>query len=267
MIADTFPLSPWLVILRRLPFPKKLGLLERIFGRKLEKAGSVWIKTFAGPTWKLDLRNPTHRWIVYGYYEGPGFIPWARRWLRHDSVVVDSGANIGQVLLYLAPILRSGSWVAVEPHPVARKWLEECLLRQGTWNVRVEAFGLGEKEGRGCLSEDWGGDSVGSHTYLKDGSGDIPILSLDQFAEKNSITKIRLWKLDMEGGEAAALRGAENLFHRKAIEALVIETDGERFPETLDAMRKLGFSCYSWHGKPIVRVPEKFFGNVLFILT
>lgn len=267
MLPDNYTISPYLRVLRRVPFPKKLGLLERLFGQRLGEAGVVWAKTYAGPLWKLNLKNHTHRWIVYGYYEGPDFIPWAKQWVKPDSVVIDSGSNIGQVLLYLAPKIRTGYWVAVEPHPVARKWLKECLERQNNWKVRLEGFGLGEKAGLCDMSDDWGNDLLGSHSCVVEGAGNIPILSLDQYAEKNGIDKIRLWKLDMEGGEEAALRGAKNLFKRKAIEAVVMETDEQRFPETLGAMRSHGFSCYTWQGKPLHRVAKKFFGNVLFILT
>jgi len=82
--------------LRRLDFPKKLGLLGGMYGETLARQGVVWVKTSAGPVWKLDLRNSTHRWIVFGDYEGPGFVGWAKHWVREDSVVVDSGANIGK---------------------------------------------------------------------------------------------------------------------------------------------------------------------------
>jgi len=264
---NKFTLPTILVLLRKIPFHRKLGILERLFGKQLKKAGVVWAGTSAGPIWKLDLQNHTHRWIVYGDYEGPGFIRWAKKWVRKDSIVVDSGANIGQVLLYLAPKIKTGTWIAVEPHPMARKWLKECLQEQDGWRVRVEPFGLGEHLDRCSMSEDWGGDILGSHTHLQTGTGDIPVMTLDYYARKNFITKIRLWKLDMEGGEEAALRGAEELFRQRAIEALVMETDEKRFPEAVAFMQARGFSCYSWDGTPMMKVPRKFFGNVLFLLS
>lgn len=266
MDVKLYKLPLGLRLLRLIPLPRKLGLIERVYGRKIQKAGVVWTKTFAGPIWKLDLKNHTHRWIVYGYYEGPDFIPWAKKWIKPDSVVVDSGSNIGQVLLYLAPMVCSGCWLAVEPHPVARKWLSDCLSKQDEWKVRLEGFGLGEKEGYCSMSQDWGGDSLGSHTCLQEGSGDIPVFSLDQYADNNRINKIRLWKLDMEGGEEAALRGAERLFQKKAIEAIVMETDGKRFLDVVEVMKKRGFACCTWQGKTLERVADNFFGNVLFLL-
>lgn len=60
-----------LSLMRRLHFPHKLGILERFFKNHLAPFGKCWITTAYGINWLLDLKNPTHRWIVYGDYEGP----------------------------------------------------------------------------------------------------------------------------------------------------------------------------------------------------
>jgi FkbM family methyltransferase len=253
-------------VLRKLPLPKKLGTLGRIYGNSLARCGVTWVETSAGPDWKLDLRNHTHRWIVCGDYEGPGLIEWARGWIRENSVVVDSGANIGQVLLYLAPKIRSGRYIAVEPHPVARQWLEECLSRYPQWKVTVEKFGLGECAGRASLAGQWGGDvEVGSHTELEFGSGEIEVVALDDYARQAGLQKIDFWKLDMEGAEESALRGADALLSAQAIRALVLETGRERFGGMLDMLAKHKYRPHGWNGRPLARGDVSSHRNVLFI--
>jgi len=253
-------------LLRRLAFPKNLGVLGRMYGARLARQGVGWVETSAGPVWKLDLRNSTHRWIVFGDYEGPGFIGWAKHWVREDSVVVDSGANIGQVLLYLAPKIKTGSYLAFEPFPPAREWLRECLQRYPGWPVKVEELGLGERVGTASLEGQWGGESaVGSHTELKVGKGDIQITTLDEYAEKNKIGKIRLWKLDMEGGEEAALKGAQQLLVRQAIEALVLETDHNRFDAVTRMLGQHRYVPRTWNGQKVTARGVGSFGNILFV--
>jgi FkbM family methyltransferase len=260
-----FRLPFGLRLLRRLPFPKKLGLLGKMYGAILDRKGVVWVKTSAGPVWKLDLRNSTHRWIVYGDYEGPGFVSWAKRWVQSDSVVVDSGANIGQVLLYLAPRIKTGKYLAFEPFFPARQWLLECLQGYPRWPVAVEEFGLGEKTGTASLEGQWGGEeAVGSHTELKIGAGDIRITTLDDYAEKNSLGRIRLWKLDMEGSEERALRGAARLLKNGLIEALVVETDGNRFQELVKYLGAFGYQPTTWQGRPLQSKLIQPYGNILF---
>lgn len=252
-------------LLRRLPIPRKLGILDGLFGQELQNLGVDWVASSAGPVWKLDLRNATHRWIVYGDYEGPGFIPWAKKWISKDSVVVDSGANIGQVLLYLAPTIRTGKYIAVEPNPVARAWLVECLERYPEWPVIVERFGLGALHGRASLFGTEGESAVGSHGSLKTGAGDIEVITLDKYCSEKGIEKIDLWKLDMEGGEEAALKGARGLLDRKAIKALVLETDEKRFGRDRENMKAQGYEAFTWGGALLQRVKKGFYGNVLFV--
>src|SRR5438270_433228 len=68
MNAQSLPLPVrWL---QPFDFPHKLGICERLFGKRLSVLGSCWVQTAAGISWKLDLANSTHRWIVYGKIEG-----------------------------------------------------------------------------------------------------------------------------------------------------------------------------------------------------
>ena len=101
----TVPLPLPLTGLQPFDFPHKLGICERLFGKALAPHGIAWVHTAAGIAWKLDLTLNLHRWIVYGKYEGAPFLNWARQFLPRDGVVVDSGANIGQMLLYLAGVI------------------------------------------------------------------------------------------------------------------------------------------------------------------
>jgi FkbM family methyltransferase len=193
-------------------------------------------------------------------------VPWAKEWVREKSVVVDSGANIGQVLLYLAPKIKAGRYLAFEPFPAARDWLKECLHKYPDWPVKVEEFGLGERVGTATIGGQWGGESaVGSHTELKIGQGDIRITTLDEYAKQNSLGEIRLWKLDMEGGEEAALRGAQQLLASQAIEALVLETDPGRFVEVTKMLSSHGYFPADWSGEKIKAGRVSSFGNVLFL--
>lgn len=256
-----------LKFLRQLPLPRKIGLLGRIYGKALERLGVGWVETTPGPLWKLDLRNMTHRWIVLGDYEGPGFLSWARRWIGGDSTVVDSGANIGQVLLYLAPRIRTGRYIAVEPHPVARKWLKECLSKYPQWRVKLEEFGLGEKAGRASLEGQWGGESaVGSHTELQFGSGAIEVMRMDDYIQQNNLKKIDLWKLDMEGAEEAALRGARESLSTQRIKALVMETGKDRFQSMADMMGNYGYQAKGWDGRRLKSKDISLHQNVLFLV-
>ena len=69
------------------------------------------------------------------------------RWLRRHGAefrtIVDSGANIGQTVLYFATLLPRARILAYEPGRAARQWLEEGVAANGLRQVAVHAAGLG----------------------------------------------------------------------------------------------------------------------------
>lgn len=121
--------------------PHKLCLLERVYGRRLGRSGVCWVKCANGIPWKLDLSDPTQRWCVFGDYEGAVQMDWIRSWLRCGGVVVDSGASIGQMVMYFGKM--HGVVVhAFEPTQSSRDWLSDSVGRNGFVNVEVLPYGL-----------------------------------------------------------------------------------------------------------------------------
>ena len=100
-------------------FPHKLGILEKVYGQIFAQKGISGVRTLNGIIRKMNWGHSSHRWIVYGDYEGTLQMNWIRSWLARGGVFVDSGANIGQMLLNVAP-LHSVRVLAVQPVP--KKW-------------------------------------------------------------------------------------------------------------------------------------------------
>ncbi|MFN6069903.1 MAG: FkbM family methyltransferase, partial [Pseudanabaena sp.] len=191
------------------------------------------------------LKNPTHRWIVYGKYEGAAFIDWAKKFLPPDGIVIDSGANIGQILMYLSQYLPQGKVLAFEPGKDAADWLEECLLINKNLPIEVIRFGLGASVAKLRLNNI--GDSFGHGAWnqISETEGEeIQIVKLaDQLAER-SIEKVDLWKLDVEGYEIPALQGAEDWLKQKKIKAIYAELHGKNGQNIRDYLNGFGYQCY-----------------------
>lgn len=222
------PATWQLRLARRLSFHRKLGLCERLFARGLEARGISWVD-FGSLRWKLNLANATHRWLAYGEYEQPELRRLLRRLITPGSVVVDSGANIGQMvlmyLLYGAP----AHVHAFEPTPTARQWLEECLAANGEKRVSVAPVALGARQGRSRLLTFSFDFKEGAQNRISEEGGteeaiNIEITTLDHVASHSGLERIRFWKLDTEGHELPALQGATTLLARSAIDCLYIET-------------------------------------------
>lgn len=142
-----------------------------------------------------------------------------------DVVVFDVGANVGSYLGQVLTTLGSDVRVfAFEPSPTAFAALER---RYGsTPNVRLSRLGVGATRGNATL---WGSatGSVLASVYPTGEAGeagdDIEIVALDDFCRQHRVERIDLLKLDVEGAELDALRGARELLERGAIEMVQFE--------------------------------------------
>lgn len=232
-------------LLQRIDFPHKLGLCERLFGDDLTAMGICWVETAAGIPWKLDLRNATHRWIAYGKYEGAPFLNWAKDFLPHNGIIVDSGANIGQMLLYLAQWVPRGKVLAIEPGKHQADWLHECLEANPQLPVELIRVGLGPVKQSAFLEEAGAADRHGSWNRISNIGGEpIQLVPLSYVLHERSIENVDLWKLDVEGFEIPALEGAGELLAAHKIRALYIELRGENGRTIRKYLEPFGYSCH-----------------------
>ena len=245
--------------------PRKLGLLERLFGQRLAREGIAWVEASNGMVWKLDLAHPCERWIVYGDYEGPAQMGWLRRWLNRGGVVIDSGANIGQMALYLAP-LPGVELFAFEPLPSAADWLDECLARYPKWAVRVIRKGLSSADETVIMQVDGARSTTRTDWYRQQHlqTLSLPMTTLDSFLDENRIPEVKLWKLDVEGHELQALEGARRHLERQRIAAILVELSGGPEPRRLFA--DYGYALYRFGrrgGLVPVTAADTALGNLL----
>ena len=255
---------------QQIEFPHKLGICERLFSKTLTRNRVCWVKTAIGPLWKLDLANSTHRWIIYGYYEGPGIFQWSRRNLRRNAVFVDSGANIGQTLLYFGTLFPNGRICAFEPGEYQANWLEECLSSNPQLPVKLFRKGLGDTVRTLYLSKVGHKHSHGGQNIVTtDPIGEpVEVVPLSQILDEQKFDFVDLWKLDVEGSELAALSGAKEWLQQKKIRALWIETMGENGRRIADFMHGIGYRALSLSRKGYEsRSADERANNTLFIAS
>ncbi|MET0459454.1 MAG: FkbM family methyltransferase [Ilumatobacteraceae bacterium] len=137
----------------------------------------------------------------YGIYDRlPAYVP-SSGWN-----VVDLGANVGLFTLHAAS--KGARVFSFEPNPECFERLRSNVrLNDATSSVALFNEAVSDEAGRGQLTVERGGSTGG--TVQRGGEGGIRMTTLDHALAASPVEKIDLLKMDIEGAEVDALRGAE----------------------------------------------------------
>jgi FkbM family methyltransferase len=178
--------------------------------------------------------------------------------LAEDAVVLDVGAHAGQFAKLFGHLAPRGRVYAFEPSAYARSILEPALALNGRRNVRVIAAGLSDAPGELVLHTPLkrsGALGFGTaHLGLPVGGAaahdqTVPLITLDGFAVLETLSRLDLIKIDVEGWEMRALKGGEATIarFRPAIfleaDAAMLARAGDTPAALFDWLGALGYSA------------------------
>ena len=178
-----------------------------------------------------DLTQNIQRNIYFwGNYE-PEYCEYWIKFARHSRVVFDIGANVGVYSLLAAAVNPKASIHAFEPTPAIFDMLTKNIRLNDLRNIHTNAVGVGSRSGRAILRECRGSNGANEgmnfvvNNALKTDDSDLPIplTSLDDYCGEVKIDQIDIIKMDIEGGEYAALQGARKLLQEQAIKCIFLE--------------------------------------------
>lgn len=150
-----------------------------------------------------------------------------------NPVIFDVGANIGDYSKEVFSVLGENVKLhCFEPSKEAFATLEENLKNYK--NIKLYNFGFGEKNKNAVLYSNKKGSGLASlydrkleyHDIKMDKQEETIIRRLDDFCRENRIEHIDFLKLDIEGNEFNALRGASDLIMSSAIDFIQFEFGG-----------------------------------------
>lgn len=144
--------------------------------------------------------------------------------LKCDSVVLDIGANFGNMALRLAKAVPSGRIYAFEPTDYAFNRLLRNLSVNPDLSERitpVQSFVSDRSEAAHRIQAyaSWKVDGTSPEAHPLHGglistSASISTVSIDDFCEKNDIKDVDLIKIDTDGHELKILRGARKTLEK-----------------------------------------------------
>ena len=242
-----------------------------VFWRKVVGLPYKGVFQRGGILWELNLRQGIDFAIfLQGHFE-PNTIKIYKNYVRTGFVVLDIGANIGAHTLPLALIVGdSGKVIAFEPTDYAFEKLQKNLSLNETLASCVTAIQAllvanTSKALPDAIPSSWSLDKGvqnnanihpihrGTFNSLK---GAVP-MRLDDWLQRNPVSRIDFIKMDVDGYEIDVLEGATQtlLAHRPVIvmelAPYIFEERGRKFIELVKILKKQNYSCSTFSGDPL----------------
>jgi FkbM family methyltransferase len=169
-----------------------------------------------------DLRDGFLRLIVIdGNFESD-FFRIADALLSNGGVFLDGGANYGLLSLGLAG--RHGDRIdfhLFEPNPHLVATIRRSVARYPRMRCTVVAAALSDREGTVRFYFD--DAQTGASHIAANGGSPVTSLTIDAYIGRVGIDRVELLKMDVEGYELVALRGAKDSLEAQVIRAIYFE--------------------------------------------
>nr|PZN56883.1 MAG: FkbM family methyltransferase [Bacteroidota bacterium] len=208
-----------------------MGMTERVLGPVFRK--KKYQKLFER-IYSLGLRGMNYGFGGNVHQSGEiGAIKYVRSKVKTDRpVVFDVGANMGGYTIELLKYFQNADIYCFEPSKKTFEILKNNLNQKE--GVHLCNFGFGEKAEFLELYSDAEGSGLASlynrrlgHMSIQmERREQIEIRTIDQFCRDQNISNIDFLKLDIEGHEMAALRGASEMLNKNAIRFIQFEFGG-----------------------------------------
>jgi len=179
-----------------------------------------------------------HRcWLGFYEYEKQRGIS---REVRPNSVFWDIGANVGFYSLLASKLVGSGKVFAFEPAPRNLSYLRKHLALNRVTNVEVLPIAVSDENGSARFQV----EQSGFMGHLScEGNTTVSTATLDSLVDEGKVLPPDYVKMDIEGAELLALRGASRTFQRFC-PVLFLATHGRKVETECRRLLELwGYDC------------------------
>jgi FkbM family methyltransferase len=217
-----------------------------------------------GALLEVDLGTPHGRRLFgYGFCEPAA--AFMQSLLKPGDVVIDGGANIGLFTLIAATMVgHGGRVISCEPSPTTMALLRGNVDRNGLDWVELREVALASAPGRLRLRVFAPGSGFSSFAPADTISGvevEVDVATLDEVASE-VLERLKLVKLDVEGAELRALRGAAEVLHHARPDFILelepehLQRQGGSIAEVQELFEDAGYVGYLICGGKLQRMPR-----------
>lgn len=182
--------------------------------------------------------------------------------VRDGNIVFDIGANIGLHSIILSKIIgKNGKLYSFEPVPNTFDLLNETLGLNRAYNTEAKNIAFLDKIGNLSMNvfdiNNSSLNSFGNPVFGKVKAIDkvkVEVDTIDNFCEKNKISKIDFMKVDVEGYEKSVFAGAKKMLGNGLVKSLSfeiskipLEGSGTKPKEIFDILSSYGYKSYKYN--------------------
>ncbi|MFA6079119.1 MAG: FkbM family methyltransferase [Candidatus Omnitrophota bacterium] len=183
---------------------------------------------------------------------------------KTGDVIMDCGAYVGDFTLYAAKAVgKTGKVVAYEPDPTAFKRLCEninlnalnnvILVNKGVWSDDTALEFSGGDKGANFFNQ-----NTHNKTFHK-----VSVVSIDSEAQRLGLNKIDFIKMDVEGAEIEAVKGAAKTLKENNVRLALAsyhEVNGEKTCHELEKLLSaIGYRSETSHKRHLTTYAQKAF--------
>ncbi|MCM8530155.1 MAG: FkbM family methyltransferase [Lentisphaeraceae bacterium] len=193
-----------------------------------------------------------------------------KHFIKPGNTVIDVGANIGTHTLAFANFVGdTGKVIAFEPQRLIYQCLSANIALNSLTNVWAYQYGVSNEPGLINMPEiDYTSEhNFGSISLKEENTGEeTPIVCLDDFCKE----ACSLIKMDVEGMEIAALKGATSLISNYKPTLYIENNSNKNSTKLIGFIKSLGYNIY-WHLSPFYNKSnyknqaENVLGNIMDI--
>lgn len=219
---------------------------------------------------ECDLQHFIQRQLYFlGCYEPEQVSLWMKL-ARQAEVIFDVGANVGVYALAAAAANPAATVHAFEPTPELAARLGVNIGLNQFERITVNATAVGQQSGEIYLHFSGGKDGTNegmnyvSPTARHSSDQLVPLVSLDDYCQRQGIERVDLIKVDIEGAEYHALRGAEKLLRNQAVHCIFMELcgwaaerSGHTIADIVTFLGDLGYCFCEIHNSRLIKIDDR----------
>ncbi len=239
--------AKFMSLVGRVPVMKSLG---RWYANRYPEGSVTTVRT----GYAQGLRWARHHRYINSFWVGNFEIEVQRalaRELKPGNAFLDLGANAGLFSLIGWKIVGlSGRVTSVDPDPVNHEALSELIELNGCKNWKICQVAVSDSEGTSPFSRSKPGAPMGKlGTVAGAETFDVKLTTLDHLVAEIGVPDVI--KVDIEGAEVAALRGAKKLLAEHAPKWLIELHSDECERGVREILSKAGYRFTDLEGVPI----------------